>query len=85
MAIKRKLSNAPSPKPSRRLRLASPVQTSLEPEEEDNLPDSDATEPDPPDTEEGEPVDPDEAYEETKALGDADRKVCVCLLSQIIH
>lgn len=64
MALKRKPSNTSLVKPSCRLRQASP-----EPEE--------ATEPDSTDTEDNDLVDPDVAYEETKALGDADRTVCI--------
>jgi hypothetical protein len=56
MAIKHKLSNAQSLRPSRRLCQASLVQTSPEPEEEGNTSDTDATEPDSPDMEEGIPV-----------------------------
>lgn len=85
MAIKRKTSDAPAPNPSRRLRHVSPEH------EEDAATDSDTSEPDcsrGTNTEEDDPVSQgeayEEAYEETKALGDADRKVCVHCLSEII-
>lgn len=65
MALKRKPSNDAIGNPSRRARRASP-----EHEEE-------ATEPDPTDTEDEDPLDPGVAYQETKALGDADREVRV--------
>jgi hypothetical protein len=66
MALKRKSSNTGAGKPSCRPRHASPDH------EEDE-----ATEPDPTDAdgEDDDPVDADAAYEETKALGDADREV----------
>jgi len=75
MAIKRKSSNAPSPNPSCRLRQASPEHN------EDEASEPDATVPDPPNTEEDDPVDPGDVYEVTKALGDADRQVCVHISS----
>jgi len=80
MATKRKLSNAPPPKPSRRLRQASP-----EPEEDDAS-EFEATEPGSTDTDEDDPVnvDPGEEYEVTKALSNADRKVSVQFSSWII-
>ena len=66
MALKRKSSNTEAGKPSSHPRHASPDH------EEDE-----ATEPDPMDGEDDNLVDPDAAYEETKALGDADREVSV--------
>jgi hypothetical protein len=70
MGLKRKRSNTSLANPSRRLRQAPSEH------EEDHT-----TEPDSTDTEAevDDPVDPDAAYEETKALGDADRAVCVHL------
>lgn len=83
MAAKRKTSDVSTSKPNRRLR-----QASLE-HEEDRATEPDATEAnlsDGSDTEDDDdPVNPGEAYEEIKALGDADRKVCVRCPSQIIH
>jgi len=76
MARKRKPSDSASTNPPRRARQASPEH------EEDN-----ATEPEPTDTEDvqdNDPVNPEIAYEETKALGDADRKVCVQCSSQVL-
>jgi hypothetical protein len=64
MALKCKPSNPATEKPSSRPRYTSPDH------EEDE-----ATEPGLSDTEDDEPIDPDAAYEETKALGDADREV----------
>ena len=64
MAHKRKASNTAAGKPSCRPRHPSPD------DEEDE-----ATEPDPTDSVDDDLVDPDAAYKETKALGDADRKV----------
>jgi len=81
MAIKRKTSDAVAPNPSYCLRHVSPEH------EEDKATDSDASESEPDcstDMGEDDPVDPCEAYEETKALGDADRKVCARSLSEII-
>ena len=74
MAIKCKSSNTVADNPAWRLRQASP-------ELED---DNSVTEPDPTgtDTEDDGSVDPDHAYEDTKALGDADRAVCVHCSSQ---
>ena len=66
MALKRKPSNTATGKPSSRPRHASPDH------EEDE-----ATEPDLIDSEDDNPVDPVTAYEETKALADADREVSV--------
>jgi len=76
MAWKRKPSDSASTNPPRRARQASPEH------EEDK-----ATEPEPTDTEDvqdNDPVDPEIAYEETKALGDADHKVCVQCSSQVL-
>ena len=42
-----------------------------------------ATEPDPIDTEDNKPVNPDMAYEETKALSEADREVSAHYSSNI--
>jgi len=64
MALKRKPSNQATEKPSCR-----PHYASLDHEEDE------ATEPDLSDTEDDEPIDPNAAYEETKALGDADQEV----------
>ena len=64
MALKRKPSNPAPDKPSCRPRHASPDHEVDE-----------ATEPDLTDSEDDDPVNPDAAYEETKALGDADREV----------
>jgi hypothetical protein len=87
MAIKRKTSDAPAPNPSRRLRHVSPEH------EEDAATDADVAETSEPDfshgadTEADDPVSQSEAYEETyeeiKALGDADRKVCIHCLSGV--
>jgi len=66
MALKRKLSNTATANPSCRACQASPRH------EEDK-----ATEPEPTDTEDDDLVDPEVAYEEMKALGNADREVCV--------
>ena len=71
MAIKRKSSNAPSPNPSCRLRQASPEH------DEDKDSEPDASEPDFPNTEEDDPVGLGDTYQVTKALGDADRQVCM--------
>jgi hypothetical protein len=65
MALKRKPSNPATEKPSCRACYTSPGH------EEDE----EATEPDLSDTEDDEPIEPEAAYEETKALGDADREV----------
>ena len=72
MAHKHKLSNDATTNPSRRACQASPEH------EEDE-----ATEPGPTDTEDKNPVDPGVAYQEMKALGDADRKVHVHCSSRI--
>jgi hypothetical protein len=64
MALKRKPSNTTSAKPSCR-----PHYISLDHEADEAI---EATEPDPTDTEGDNPVDAHAAYEETKALGDAD-------------
>ena len=96
MAIKRKSSDATNPNPSRRLRQVSPVHGEDKPTEPDassdpEVPDAsdsdaaNATQPDYTDTEGDGPVDPGKAYEETKALGDVDRKVRVCFSSQICY
>ncbi|SRR6266851_4272199 len=66
MALKRKPSNLAPDKPSCHPRHASPDHEVDE-----------ATEPDLTNSEDNDPVDPDTAYEETKALGDADRDVSV--------
>jgi hypothetical protein len=66
MALKRKPSKQATGKSSCRPRHASPDH------EEDK-----ATEPDPTDIDDKDPVNPDTAYEETKALSDADREVSV--------
>ena len=96
MALKHKASDNPNPNPSCRPRQASPEHGEdkvtdpdiTEPDaspatvpEEDK---ADTTEPDCTDTEEVVSVNPDDAYEETKALGDADRKVCVQCSASII-
>jgi len=76
MALKRKLSDSASTNPSCCARQASPKH------EEDK-----ATEPEPTDTkdfQDNDLVDPEIAYEETKALGDADRKVCVHCSSWVL-
>ena len=65
MNLKRKPSSSATRKPCRP-RLTSPVH-----EEDDAI----ASELDPTDTEDDNPINPDIAYEETKALGDADREV----------
>jgi hypothetical protein len=70
MNHKRKPSDTATGKPCRP-RHTSPVR------EED-----DATEPNPTDTEDEDPVDPDIAYEETRALGDADREVSLHYFSR---
>ena len=67
MALKRKSSNSATAKPSCRRRHDSPDHEEAK-----------ATEPeltDSADSDDDNPVDPDAAYEETKALGDADREV----------
>ena len=85
MATKRKTSDAQNPHPSCCLRLAS-----LEPEDDMAI-EPDTTEPnqshyaDSTDTEEDNPVDPGKSYEEIKALGDADRQVCLNCPSQFIN
>jgi len=85
MATKHKTSDAPNPNPSRRLRQASPEH------KEDRASEPDTTEPnqshyaDSTNTEEDDPIDPGKAYEEVKALGDADRQVCLNFPSQFIH
>ena len=96
MAVKRKTSDAPNPNPSRRLRQASPdhgedkttysdiTEPDISPATEPGEDKADTTEPDSTDTEEDISVNPDDAYEETKALGDADRKVCVQCSASII-
>ena len=76
MAIKRKPSNPPAPNPSHRLRLSSP-----------EIDEDKATEPDYSHCADTEDSDDDSgglvgAYEEIKALGDADRKVCVLCSSR---
>jgi len=43
-----------------------------------------ASEPDPTDTEDNNPINPDIAYEETKALGDADHKVSLSSVSPVL-
>ena len=63
--LKRKPSSSATRKPCRPC-LTSPVH-----EEDDAI----ASEPDPTDTEDDNPINPDIAYEETKALGDADCEV----------
>ena len=76
MALKCKPSNSASTNPSCCACQASPEH------EEDK-----ATEPKPTDTEDfqdNDPVDPEIAYKETKALGDADYKVCVHCSSQVL-
>jgi len=73
MALKCKPSDAAAAHPP-----CHPCQASLEHEKDK------ATKPDPTDTEDGDPVDPDIAYGEAKALGDADRKVRVHCSSQIL-
>jgi len=76
MARKCKLSDSASTNPPCRAHQASPEH------EEDN-----ATEPEPTDTEDvqdNDPVNPEIAYEEMKALGDADHKVCVQCSSQVL-
>ena len=75
MALKRKPSpsNTATANPSCRARQASPEH------EEDK-----ATKPGPTDTEDNDLVNPDIAYEETKALGNADRKVCVHCSSRVL-
>jgi hypothetical protein len=79
MASKRKSSDAPAPNPSRCLRHVSPEH------EEANATDSEASEHDcSTDTGEDDPVDLRGAYEETKALGDADRKVCAHSPAEIL-
>ena len=84
MTIKRKTSDAPAPNPSRRPRHVSPEL------EEDAATDAETSEPDfshGADTEVDDPVSQGEEYEETyeeiKALGDADRKVCIHCLSGV--
>lgn len=72
MAHKRKLSNDATANPSRRARQASPEHEEAE-----------ATDPGPTDTENENPVDPGVSYQETKALGDADREVRVHRSSRI--
>jgi len=85
MATKCKTSDAPNPNPSRCLRQASPEH------EEDRASEPDTTEPNQShyanstDTEEDDPIDPGKAYEEVKALGNADRQVCLNFPSQFIH
>jgi hypothetical protein len=64
MALKHKPSNTTSAKPSYCLCYISPDHEADEATE--------ATEPDPTDTEGDDPIDAHAAYEETKALGDAD-------------
>ena len=66
MALKCKLSNTATANPSCCAHQASPGH------KEDK-----ATEPEPTNTEDDDPVDPEVAYEEMKALGDADHEVCV--------
>ena len=66
MALKRKPSNQATGKSS-----CQPHHASLDHKEDE------ATEPDPTDLDDEDPVDPDTAYEETKALGDADHEVSV--------
>jgi len=76
MALKHKLSDSASTNPSCCARQASPEH------KEDK-----ATEPKPTDTEDfqdNDLVDPEIAYEKMKALGDADRKVCVHCSSQVL-
>jgi len=76
MALKCKLSNSASTNPSHCACQASPEH------EEDK-----ATEPEPTNTKDFQDnnlVDPEIAYEETKALGDADHKVCVHCSSQVL-
>jgi len=76
MALKRKPSDSASTNPSRRACQASPKH------KEDK-----ATEPKPTDTkdfQDNNPVDPEIAYEETKALGDADCKVCIHCSSRVL-
>jgi hypothetical protein len=72
MNLKRKPSNMATGKPSR------PRHTSPDREEDDE------TEPDPTDPEDDDPVKPDIAYEETKALGDADREVSPHYFSRVV-
>jgi hypothetical protein len=73
MALKRKPSRSTTAKPARRLRQVSPSP---------DLTDSN-DEPVPTDNEEDNiPTEPDDAYEQTKALGDADREVCIHTLPQ---
>ena len=72
MNHKRKPSDTATGKP-RRPCYTSPVR------EED-----DATEPNPTDTEDEDPVNPDIAYEETRALGDADREVSPHSFSRVV-
>ena len=72
MALKCKSSNTGPAKPP-----CHPHHTSPDQEEDE------ATEPDPIDTEDDEPVDPDMAYEETKALSEADYNVSVHYSSNI--
>jgi hypothetical protein len=73
MVLKRKPSHTPATNLARR-----PCHTSAELENATE-PDSEST-----DAEEDNPFDPDDACEETKALGDADREVCVHLSPQIV-
>ena len=72
MNHKRKPSDTATGKPCRP-RYTSPVR------EED-----DATEPNSTDTEDEDPVNPDIAYEETRALGDADREVSPHSFSRVV-
>jgi len=73
MALKRKPSDAAAAHPP-----CCPCQASPEHEEDK------ATKPDPTNTEDSNPVNPDIAYEEAKALGDADCEVRVHCSSQIL-
>jgi hypothetical protein len=96
MAIKHKTSDAPNPNPSRWLRQASLehgedkatdpdiTEPNTSPTTEPGKDKADTTEPDCTDMEEDISVDPYDAYEETKALGDADHKVCVQCSTPII-
>ena len=74
MNVKRKPSSSATRKPCRP-HLTSPVH-----EEDDAI----ASEPDPTDTEDNNPINPDIAYEETKALSDADREVSLSPASTVL-
>ena len=74
MNLKRKPSSSATRKPCHP-RLTSPLH-----EEDDAI----ASEPDPTNTEDNNPINPDIAYEETKALGDTDREVSLSPASPML-